>query len=60
MIYKPQEMLSEIESFMSFEDGVIIMSGTPKGVANYKLGDVFVGKIYENETLLLEVKWAVS
>ena len=59
MIYKPKEMLQEIESFMSFENGDIIMSGTPKGVGNYKHGDVFVGKIYENEILLLEVKWNV-
>ncbi len=60
MIYKPKEMLQEIESFMSFENGDIIMTGTPKGVGNYKRGDVFVGKIYEGETLLLEVKWTVS
>ena len=59
MIYKPKEMLKEIKSFMSFENGDIIMSGTPKGVGNYKHGDVFVGKIYENETLLLEVRWNV-
>jgi len=57
MIYKPDEMLQEIASFMSFEDGDIIMSGTPKGVGNYKIGDVFVGKIFEGEKLLVEVKW---
>ncbi|MEA3513468.1 MAG: fumarylacetoacetate hydrolase family protein, partial [Campylobacterota bacterium] len=40
MIYKPQEMLEEIQTFMELEDGDIIMSGTPKGVATYKVGDV--------------------
>lgn len=59
MIYKPQEMIQEIESFMSLQNGDIIMSGTPKGVGNYKVGDIFVGKIYEGETLLLEVRWSV-
>jgi len=60
MIYKPEEMLQEIASFMSFEDGDIIMSGTPKGVGNYKVGDEFVGKIYEGEKLLVEVKWVAK
>ena len=54
MIYKPKEMLKEIQSFMSFEDGDIIMSGTPKGVGNYEVGDNFIGKIYEGDKLLIE------
>lgn len=57
MIYKPLEMLSEIESFMSLEDGDIIMSGTPKGVGNYKIGDSFIGKIYVKDSLLVESAW---
>jgi len=60
MIYKPLEMIKEIQSFMSFEDGDVIMSGTPKGVGNYKIGDVFLGKIYSNESLLLESRWEVN
>ena len=59
MIYKPKEMLEEIQSFMTLEDGDIIMSGTPKGVGNYKIGDTFIGKIYSNNKLLLESKWEV-
>lgn len=60
MIYKPNEMLQEIASFMSFEDGDIIMSGTPKGVANYKKGDIFLAKVYEENTLLIEKDWIVQ
>jgi len=60
MIYKPHEMLQEIESFMSFEDGDVIMSGTPKGVSNYKAGDIFVGKIFSHETLLVSSTWKVQ
>lgn len=60
MIYKPLEMLKEIESFMSFEDGDIIMSGTPKGVSNYKIGDVFIGKIFTGDTLLVESEWEAT
>lgn len=57
MIYKPLEMIAEIKSFMSFEDGDIIMSGTPKGVSTYQIGDQFVGRIYSDNTLLLENEW---
>jgi len=60
MIYKPAQMLEEIQTFMSFEDGDIIMSGTPKGVGTYNIGDIFVGKIYENEKLLVETTWKVQ
>jgi 2-keto-4-pentenoate hydratase/2-oxohepta-3-ene-1,7-dioic acid hydratase in catechol pathway len=57
MIYKPEVMLEEIRSFMSLEDGDVIMSGTPKGVATYRRGDRFTGQIYAGERLLLEAEW---
>ncbi len=60
MIYKPLDMIEEIKSFMSFEDGDIIMSGTPKGVASYNLGDEFVGRIYSGDLLLRESSWRVE
>ncbi|MBD3790716.1 MAG: fumarylacetoacetate hydrolase family protein [Campylobacterales bacterium] len=60
MIYKPLEMLAEIEHFMSFEDGDIVMSGTPKGVSTYKRGDKFTGRVYEGERLLVESSWSVQ
>ena len=60
MIYKPQEMIEEIKTFMSLEDGDIIMSGTPKGVGNYRVGDIFIGNIYCNDTLLVESRWEVK
>ena len=60
MIYKPKKMIEEIQSFMSLEDGDIVMSGTPKGVGTYKLGDKFVGKIYCEDKLLVESTWEVN
>lgn len=59
MIYKPQEAIEEINSFMSLEDGDIIMSGTPKGVGTYKINDKFIGKIYVKDNLILESNWEV-
>ncbi len=60
MMYKPKDILKEIKSFMSFEDGDIIMSGTPKGVGKYQKGDKFVGKILHKNTLLIEHEWMVA
>ncbi|MEA2016841.1 MAG: fumarylacetoacetate hydrolase family protein [Campylobacterota bacterium] len=60
MIYKPKEMIDELKTFMSFEDGDIVMSGTPKGVGNYNIGDIFIGKIYCNNNLLIDSKWTVT
>jgi len=60
MMYKPDTMLSEIESFMTFEDNDIIMSGTPKGVGTYSVGDRFVGQVFSGEALLVEKEWVVQ
>lgn len=60
MIYKPDVMVEEIQSFMSLEDGDIIMSGTPKGVRTYKVGDLFKGIVYQNNKKLLESSWVAQ
>ena len=57
MLYKPQEMLKEIESFSTFEDGDIVMSGTPKGVGVVNKEDKFLGQIFQEDKLLVEKKW---
>jgi len=54
MIYKPDEILREIETFMSLEDGDVIMSGTPKGVATYARNDVFLAVIYVDGKIVLK------
>jgi 2-keto-4-pentenoate hydratase/2-oxohepta-3-ene-1,7-dioic acid hydratase in catechol pathway len=60
MMYKPHTMLSEITSFMSLEENDIIMSGTPKGVGTYQVGDRFRGQVFSGDTLLLEAEWEVK
>jgi len=60
MMYKPSQMIEEINSFMTLEDGDIIMSGTPKGVGTYKLNDKFEGKIYIENQLLVTSTWIVE
>ncbi len=60
MIYKPDVMLSEIESFMSLEDGDVIMSGTPKGVGGYRVGDVFEAKVYCGDEAIVSADWTIA
>lgn len=57
MMYKPAEMIKEIDSFMTLEDGDVIMSGTPKGVGTYSIGDKFEAKVYCDGKMLVEVSW---
>ncbi len=59
MIYKPLTIVKEIESFLNLEDNDIIMSGTPKGVGNYKIGDKFKAVIFENDKEILNCEWMV-
>ncbi|WP_457606968.1 fumarylacetoacetate hydrolase family protein [Nitratifractor sp.] len=60
MIYKPEEMLREIQRFMTLEDGDVIMTGTPKGVSTYESGDRFEGVLFEGERELLRVEWVAD
>jgi len=60
MLNKPDEILQEANSFLSFEDGDLIMTGTPKGVGQIYPGDVFTGKILEKQRLIVEASWVVK
>ena len=57
MIYKPNEILKEIQTFMSLDNDDIIMSGTPKGVGAYKRDDMFQAKLFCGGKLLREEIW---
>lgn len=41
MIYKPQTILSELQAFISLDEGDIVMTGTPKGVGSITANSVF-------------------
>jgi len=53
MIYKPLDIIKEIKTFQTLQDGDIVMSGTPKGVATYNRGDHFKAVVYEKEKEIL-------
>ena len=60
MIYKPDEIIAEVKTFLSFEDDDLIMTGTPAGVGVLQTGDRFNGKIFENKNLIVEASWVVK
>lgn len=59
MIYKPLTIVKEVQTFMTLEENDIIMSGTPKGVGSYKVGDRFNAFLYEGNQEILKVDWVV-
>lgn len=60
MIHKPLDIIKEVATFMSFENGDVLMTGTPKGVGIVNKDDRFVGRIFQDETLIIEQQWIVS
>ena len=60
MMSKPADILSEVGTFMSFEDGDLIMSGTPAGVGEAIAGDRFHGKVFDGDDLLVDGRWTVQ
>lgn len=60
MIFKPDAILTEIGTFMSLEDGDIVMTGTPKGVGMVKAGQVFTGKVRVGDKILTRGEWRAT
>lgn len=57
MMYKPDQILAEIRTFMTLEDGDIVMTGTPKGVGIVKAGQVFTGRVKVGDDIITSVEW---
>ncbi len=57
MIHKPEEILAELLTFMSLNDGDIVMTGTPKGVGVIKANQMFVGKVKRAGEVIVRAEW---
>lgn len=57
MIYKPDTILKELSTFISLQDGDIVMTGTPKGVGEIKVGSTFSGQVLLNNQPLVTQDW---
>ena len=57
MLYKPAAILNDVKRFLSFEDGDLLMTGTPKGIGPISPGDTFTGTILEGTRVVVEGSW---
>ena len=55
MMIKPQQILKDLQTFITLEDGDIVMTGTPKGVGKIMSDDSFVGQIYLNTLAIVSI-----
>ena len=60
MMVKPDEILTELKTFMTLCDGDIVMTGTPKGVGTINKGDVYSGKIKLGEEVITHSEWTAK
>jgi len=57
MLFKPEAVLNNLSSFITLEDGDIVMTGTPKGVGKVTANMEFVGRILHGDNVLVESSW---
>ena len=57
MIYKPQQILDELQTFTTLVDGDIVMTGTPQHVGPVTAGSVFKACVYQDGVTLAEKEW---
>ncbi len=56
MLWKIDEIIAYVSQFFTLKKGDVIFTGTPKGVASVKAGDVLEGFIENNQTFKIQVK----
>lgn len=57
MMHKPESILPEISSFITLNDGDIVMTGTPKGVGEVVSGKHYRGNISLQNRDITSVEW---
>jgi len=59
MMYKPADIIREVQGFLTLEDGDVLMTGTPAGVGAVNAGDRFEGRIYAGDEPVTTASWVV-
>lgn len=57
MLYSPDDIVREIQSYSTLNNGDVIMTGTPSGVGTVQMGDIFTGRIKQYDQVLIESQW---
>lgn len=60
MMYKPDHILSALYDFMTFEDGDIIMTGTPAGVGEVVAGATYDCRVLLDEQIVTHGRWVAE
>lgn len=60
MMYKPDDILRELASFTTLEDGDVIMTGTPAGVGSIHTGERFMGRVIARGKALVTAVWVAQ
>ncbi|TVO35818.1 fumarylacetoacetate hydrolase family protein [Vibrio algivorus] len=60
MMYTPDDILSEVKSYTTLNNGDVIMTGTPSGVGVVHEGDIFTARIKQYDQLLIETQWVAN
>lgn len=57
MIYSPEAILADLKSYTQLYDGDVIMTGTPQGVGEIHMGDIFLSRLKLDGKTLIEAEW---
>ncbi len=60
MIYQPDTILRELATFITLEDGDIIMTGTPAGVGEVGPGHLLEGRVLLGDKPLVSAAWVAQ
>ena len=60
MMYRPDTILQELATFITLEDGDIIMTGTPAGVGAIRTGERFEGRVLCDGGTLVTATWVAQ
>lgn len=60
MLYPPATILDELTTFMTLEDGDIVMTGTPEGVGPVMPGACFHGRVLGDGVVQAEGRWRAN
>ncbi|WP_417880605.1 fumarylacetoacetate hydrolase family protein [Vibrio sp.] len=60
MMYSPDDILNEVKSYTTLNNGDVIMTGTPSGVGVVHEGDIFTARIKQYDQLLIETQWIAN
>jgi 2-keto-4-pentenoate hydratase/2-oxohepta-3-ene-1,7-dioic acid hydratase in catechol pathway len=60
MMYQPEAILEELKTFITLEDGDVIMTGTPAGVGTIHTGERFEATVRASGRPLLKAAWVAQ